>query len=830
MDPNETTQKLLSQDTFHEVKSKRDRRKENSIKESAEPKWKTGMQGRGNKGIRGNLTSRHASHDVGGGKNGQNNIANQILDKSVDLSTVADVEAKNISSSSSAAVNGPGDLASGSNSIVQNAHAPPRRGVKQFEANTGMQTTSADSTKSPKSATGNRDVHGQRMPNTDSSSRTLSSPSPTGADLSASDPVLLPSQDSRPAGVVGTVRREVGAQHSPVEHVSSKSNGSKKTTAVSTAGSSNSQVKTPSKFQGPGKNQLPEYSQTASSTHSGSSASRPSSNYNNRSHTVGPQKGPCKEWKPKPVNSNLAQGSALAAAASSSGVSMVSVEVNTMSQPPASVPETKEVTEDPQKKLEESHISDVENVIIPNHLHVPESEKLGFCFGSFDSGFSLGTSTNIAPEHDGSPPLSESSESIEEAASAQLPSNQNASAAAEETDYPDQPPSSHGQESLPAEGDGDISSSAPECSEPKQETLPAGQQYSVVHTSPNYNFGFAPPMLSNQLPPFENSESQPRDVSRLPNFLVQHPIDPSYYPHFYRSNADSDGRISPFHSAGVSTQYNVAVVPPHTSQSPQEGGNSPALSAAAPTPLVTQAAGLMQSSIAVPQQPIPVFRQATGMHLPHYPPNYIPYGHYFSPLYVPPGAIHQLLSNGVFSQQPQAGGIYPPPPSAVPRYSLSQYRPGANVGNPAHMGVPGTYAPYGSSPVNYNPSSATTTGNPASNEDLSASQFQESNVYLSGQQSESSGVWINAHNRDLSSLQASSFYNLPQGQVALTPTQPGHGAFAGVYHPAQPVTAATVHPLLQQSQTIAGPVDMVGPTGNVYQRPQHAQMNWPSSY
>ncbi|XP_055823590.1 GBF-interacting protein 1-like isoform X2 [Solanum dulcamara] len=829
MDPNETTQKLLSQDTFHEVKRKRDRKKENSIKESAEPKWKTDMQGRGNKGIRGNLTSRHASHDVGGGLNSKDNIANHILDKSVNISSVADVEAKNISSSSSAAVNGPSGLASGSNSDVQNAHAPPRRGVKQFEANTGMQTTSADANKKPKSATGNKDVHGQRMPNIGNSSRMLS-PSPSGAFLSASDPVLLPSQDSRPAGVVVTVRREVGALHSPVEHASSKSNGSKKTTAVSAAGGSNSQVKMPSKFQGPGKNQLPEYSQTASSTHSGSSISRPSSNYNNRSHTVGPQKGPCKEWKPKPVNSNLAQGSALAAAASS-GVSTVPVEVNTLSQPSASVPETKEVTKDLQKKLEESNISDVENVIIPNHLHVPEVEKLGLSFGSFDTGFSLGTSTNNASEHDGSPPLSESSESIEEAASAQLPSNQNASAAAEK-EYPDQPPSSHGQESLPAKGDGDISSSAPECSEPRQETLQAGQQYSVVHTSPNYNFGFVPPMLGNQLPPFESSESHPRDVSRLPNFFIQQPIDPSYYPHFYRSSADSDGCISPFHSASVSTQYNgnVAVVPPQTSQSPQEGGNTPALSAAAPTPLVTQAGGLMQSSIAVPQQPVPVFRQATGMHLPHYPPSYIPYGHYFSPLYVPPTAIHQLLSNGAFSQQPQAGGIYPPPPSAVPRYSLSQYRPGANVGNPAHMGVPGTYAPYGSSPVNYNPSSATTTGNPASNEDLSASQFQESDVYVSGQQSESSGVWINAHNRDLSSLQASSFYNLPQGQVALTPTQPGHGTFAGVYHPAQPVTASTVHPLLQQSQTIAGPVDMVGPTANAYQRPQHSQMNWPSSY
>lgn len=99
-------------------------------------------------------------------------------------------------------------------------------------------------------------------------------------------------------------------------------------------------------------------------------------------------------------------------------------------------------------------------------------------------------------------------------------SNQNASAAAENTEYPDQPPSSHGQESLPAKGDGDISSSAPECSQFQQETLQAGLQYSVVHTSPNYNFGFVPPMLGNQIPPFESSESQPRDVSRLQNFFV----------------------------------------------------------------------------------------------------------------------------------------------------------------------------------------------------------------------------------------------------------------------------------------------------------------------
>ena len=93
-------------------------------------------------------------------------------------------------------------------------------------------------------------------------------------------------------------------------------------------------------------------------------------------------------------------------------------------------------------------------------------------------------------------------------------------------------------------------------------------------------------------------------------------------------------------------------------------------------------------------------------------------------------------------------------------------------------------------------------------------------------------MWVAASGRDISNLPTSSFYNLPpQGQhLAFSPAQAGHGTFAGIYHPAQPVTAATVHPLLQQSQTMAGAVDMVGPGGNVYQQPQHAHINWPSNY
>uniref|UniRef100_A0A2P2LZ29 Uncharacterized protein LOC105641544 isoform X2 n=1 Tax=Rhizophora mucronata TaxID=61149 RepID=A0A2P2LZ29_RHIMU len=278
------------------------------------------------------------------------------------------------------------------------------------------------------------------------------------------------------------------------------------------------------------------------------------------------------------------------------------------------------------------------------------------------------------------------------------------------------------------------------------------------------------------------------------------------------------------------------MLPSHTSQTPQEAGNSFVLSAAGPTPITNQTTGLMQSSMAVTQQPVPVFRPPAGMHIPHYLPNYIPYGHFFSPFYVPPPGIHQFLGNGAFPHQSQAGSAYPSPAVAAGtgvKYSLPQFKPGTYTGNTTHIGVPSGYGPYGCSPAGNNPTSASAGGNSTSNEDLGASQFKENNVYTTGQQSEGLAVWMTGPGQDMSSLPAGSLHNLPpQDQhVTFTPTQTGHGTFSSVYHPAQAVTAtATVHPLLQQSQAMVGAADMVGSTASVYQQPQHQQINWPSNY
>uniref|UniRef100_A0A6N2MTR5 GBF-interacting protein 1 N-terminal domain-containing protein n=1 Tax=Salix viminalis TaxID=40686 RepID=A0A6N2MTR5_SALVM len=845
MDPNETAQKLLFQDPFHEVKRKRGRKKENTNnRESGDSRWRSGSQGRVSRGSRMIFSPSRTSHDTGGGRNsnaGRDNGINHAAEKGTGSSLPAlqekSKETTPSASMSAIVANGPTGVVSGSSSANNATNLPT--GSDQHEVtfspigvNKGGKAVSHIDIDKPLAIEfGTGDTCKESVPISSNSSISVAPASSSAVCFSLSDPVLIPFNESHPLGTVGAIKREVGIHRTAGE--SSAVIPSEK--PASEIDLPFMQGKLPSKNQGVGKNQLSESSQPSSaSIQGGSSGSRPSSNYSSRSQQlIGPQKGgPNKEWKPKSTNPTVAQESG---AAGSSAVSNIPLEASGHSQPSSGVFDSEEATAKLQKKLEELHLPQRQHVIIPHHIHVPESERTKLSFGSFDASFGVPSSYVSAPESDkSSTPVSETSQVIEESVEEQVQSKQNTVVTDEEGNYPDHPPSpSHVPGNLSAEGN--ASSNAVPDYESKQEAalLSGGHQYSMVHTSPSYSFGFVPPMLSSQIAPFENSESQARDVSRLPSFVVQQPFDPaSYYAQFYRSSAESDGRVSPFPAPGVASKYNgnVAVLP-HTSQSPQEAGNSLVLSTAGPTPLVTQAAGLMQT-----QQPVPVYRPPTGLHISHFPPNYFPYAPYFSPFYVPPPGIHQFLSNGAFPQQPQAGSVYPAPASAAAggvKYSLQQYKPGTNTGNATHIGMPSGYGPYGSSPTGYNPISAATGGNSTTNEDPGASQFKENNVYITGQQSsDGSAVWIAAPGRDISGLPASSFYNLPpQGQhVTSAPTQAAHGTFTNIYHPGQPVTAAAVHPLLQQSQAMGGAVDMVGPAANVYQQPQHQQINWPSNY
>ncbi|XP_058114862.1 GBF-interacting protein 1-like isoform X2 [Magnolia sinica] len=887
MDPNETAQNLLLQDPFHEVKRKRDRRKENpSNREPAETiRWRPGMQGRGGRGARGSYSSRYSSYDVGSGRNantGKDNGVNQSTDRGL-TSTSSPVlqytENKATIPTMSPITgmeNGPTNVAHGNSTHGSESLVPGGSGVLAPK-----ESSAADANKTGNAPLSPADVKSSSVSVIGGEREQFLSPtipvSASGVYSSASDPVLVPSLDSRIPGVVGTIKREVGSRRTAVEPTVTVPAESKTVSqdftdplqidkivpcdsagpesvdenASSEMGNPFMDGKMPSKSQGVERNQLSEAPQALSSSSlTGSSGSRPSSNYGSRSQPLtGPQKAPSKEWKPKPTNPNIIQPSSTIG---TSDVAPITAEASARSLPASSstASASEETASKLQTKLEELHFSNSRHVIIPNHLLVPEAERTGLSFGSFDASFVLGTSFANGPDSDKiSTSVSESSQGIEETVEEPSSSMQNPSATTQEGDYSDhsQSPDQMQENLSPAEADvpSSISPTADyDQSKPESALSSGGPQYSVVHATPNYStFGLMPPMLGNQFTPFESSEPQARDATRLPSIVVQQPFDPStsYYTQLYRPGADSDGRFSPFPAPGATTKYNgnIGALPSQTGQSPPENGSSLVLSTAGPT-LVTQAAGVMQSSIAATQQPVPVFRQPTGVHISHYPPNYLPYSQYFPPYYVPPTAIHHFLGNTAFPQQSLTGSIYPPPTAAAAgaaaaiKYSLSQYKPGTNTSNSAHIGMPTGYGPYSSGPAGYSASPAVTAGNSTGNEDLAAApQYKENNVYISGQQSEGSAVWIPAPSRDIPGLQPSSFYNLPQGQhMAFAAAQAGHGTFAGIYHPAQAVPAATVHPLLQQPQTMAGSVEMVGPPpAGVYQQPQQSpQINWANNY
>ncbi|KAL1211997.1 GBF-interacting protein 1-like [Cardamine amara subsp. amara] len=797
MDLNETVQRLLLQDPFHEVKKKRDKRKENlTNKDSVESQWRSGGPSRGSRGARMNFSSRHKSHDVAGAKNSfrKENGPKQVTDPST--STSQEIKTKDsalVSSHSAVMGKSTVGLTSGSSDVHHPSNLTASSG--QLKAS-GSSVPSNNIDGAPSSvelsknqvAVGSRDVRSKQK-----SADTLPLPRP-----SSSNP------------------KSVSEQTAHEQHIGESKFHARSRGVVKTA-MNDSYVPRPA------------------SSHSNSTGSRPSSNYSNRSHqTVGPQRGTgsIKEWKPKPVSHNTTQNSG-----ASSTTEALAVPTEASEKSVEDVIPSAETTSRLQKQLEDLQIQR-QHVIIPNHILVPEAERTKLSFGSFDAGFSITSSSVACSENEKrSASLSQNSQEVEESFEEEEFSHPTVFHSTEKeednnvySETPSQVPDNMAGEGITA------TNAAPEYDVSKQEMLESESNHHSFDHVPTNIIGLVPQAPGSQLPQFENADLQARDALRIPNFVVQQPFDAaSYYAQFYRSGPDSDGRVSSFVAPGVASKFNGngAVLPPHSSQTMQEGGNNLGLSTASPTPLVTQAAGLMQSSIPVTQQPVPVFRPP-GLHMSHYQPNYLPYGHYFSPFYLPPPTMHQFLSNGAFAQQPQASGVYPspPPPGAATggKYSLPHYKPGTNTGSVTHVGMPGAYGPtYGSFPAGYNPTAATSAGNSTSNEDLNSLQLKENNGYsTTGQQSEALPVWITGPGRDVSS----SFYGLQHhGQhVTYAPAQAGHVTFPGMYHPGQAVTAAGVHhPLLQQSQGVAG-AEMVAPAPNVFQQPQQTQMNWPSNY
>uniref|UniRef100_A0A0C9QR94 TSA: Wollemia nobilis Ref_Wollemi_Transcript_13006_3501 transcribed RNA sequence n=1 Tax=Wollemia nobilis TaxID=56998 RepID=A0A0C9QR94_9CONI len=900
MDPNETAQKLLYQDPFHEVKRKRDKRKDNaSSKESVDVRSRLGSQGRGGRGGRGNYPSRYSSYDVGGGRgsnmtreNGGYQNANRASSNSAILSTTSqNVQTKtNILGISSLQTSATGAPVIPNGNSANICASPVQVQGGSWSAATGNNTmadvlkstsvqqvqTSAPSAPATMSVT----EQGQPLPSSQQHITSVVSTSVSGVYSSSSDPVLVPSLDTRVSGGVGTIKREVGAQRINVEQttglhenkpaVSNFSSSLQKTQSNSSDAadsegkvSTNENSATIHSFSHDrvsqsqtvdGDHRLSDIQpQASSSTSTASSVGRSSviaSHYNIRpQQLLGSQKavGPNKEWKPKATSQNAVANSGII------GTSTVSTSTSDASRSPSPASNSV-VLEDAaaklQKNLEELNVRDDQHVIMPNHLQVPDVERTGLSFGSFDASFDVNFGANFARNYGNddeseksSSPSSEESQVAEEAAEEPAPSTNTASATPHE-DYAHHQAVSATVDNLPSTNDVPVSvnSTVPSQSDQSKAevVVQASPQYSLVQTAPSYS-SLVPQIVGSQYQSYEHAEPQLRD-SQFQSVVQQAPYDPStsYYTPIIRPSSDGDARFSPFFGSAAGSKYNgnLTMLSGQNVPLSQESGNSLVLSNAGPTALATQTGGIVQT-IPLPQQPVPVFRQPASVHLSHYPPNYLPYHQYFSPFYVPSPTMHNFVGNSGFSQLP-AGSSYPqavssyPPAAAGVKYSLpSQYKPGTATGNSPHIGVPAGYGSYTTAPSGYSASPAVTAGNASGCDEIGGSQYKENNMYVAGQQGEGSTVWLHqGPPRDILSMQANSYYNMPpQGQhVTFAHTQGGHAAYAGLYHPTQSGPATNAHPLLQQTQALGGAVGVVGAQAGVYQQPQRAQLNWANNY
>ncbi|KAL9259068.1 GBF-interacting protein 1-like protein [Drosera capensis] len=766
MDFNETIDRLLYLDTFHEVKSKRERRKEVQNVNGRAPedsRRKPGLQGRGSRGGRGNFPSLYLSHEAGGGRSAAFRKENGVvgnknrLYKPPDMSFVKEVDTNM----------GPLPTKNPFCCWLSNIELKSLRYRSTVVAANGTIKASSNSAQAGEvmqlPVVGSEDLRKGDIETSVPTEKSLL-PQPV-AQLqhapSASDPVLVPSLDSWPSSFIGAIRREARTQQLatesnvvPAERLAATSPELVDHNQLDHRGSQGAHE---FEISGIDKGRLSENSQLSFSAYpvhehssSGQLVTAPSGvSCGFNADTV---------QKPKSVLPSKTISASEAAAAATQ------VEGNSMSSPlkPS-------LSLESTLKLETLKISDGEHVIIPNHIQVPEAVKSILSFGSFDASFI----DDISATKD-SETVKESSHSADllKDETFEEPSSriEDSSLIAEDGKFSDQQPPplkleeaplSRNESKVAYDAGTGLNVGAMGDDQVKHELPALGPPYPLVQNTPSYGFGFLPHMIGSPLLQVDGLESQPLVMNSL--------------------NANTQ---------------------------------TTATSASTPPPI--QPPGVGQSSISLPP-PLPLFRHP-------YPHGYIPYSHYYSPFYLPP-PVQQYFGHGGFSPQLPTGNMFLQQPGTASGLKVdpASYKPGANSVNAAHVVVPSGYGVFGSSQLGYGPGATITSGNANSNDELSGSSLKETNAYP-GQQSEGPSVWMPTAGRETPSFPFNSFLNLPpQGQHATMAPQSAHAAFAAIYSPLQTIpNPAAGHPLLQQShsQPVAGSLESTGPL------PQRQQINW----
>ncbi|XP_073309868.1 uncharacterized protein [Primulina huaijiensis] len=802
MDPNETAQKLLNQDPFHEVKRKRDRKKESSgHKTFAAAETKNNVEVAhipvkynayfDRNAQRGGYRRNAINGDAGAGREFR-----VVRDNRVNQNASSDSKLVQSTTSRGEGVisNGPVKRNSTGSSGKQNSPV----GQHSSQALDGPADSLAKKTKDTVAGDDSKELHVEkRLPTPSADLRVQtkandsmpysasSNNSIVGVYSSSSDPVHVPSLHSKPAINVGAIRREVGVV-GPRRHLSEISVKSSTFQSISV---SNSELGRESHSRessrpssGLSKSDQSGQNMVAVSSISGPSTSRSfSSNQSgSRSHhqMTGHQRGtplPNKEWKPKLTIKPVAS-------------TPVVIETSAKTVSPAARPkELKEEATEMQDNISRLTISENQNVIIAAHIRVSEADRYRLTFGSLgtesDTSRNLVFKANEAAEELSREPSGSVSVSNPEASGDELGGSKQLEM---------------GDDSVQASGFNSPASDAESDSQ-----LTEKKEASSPQKLENY----ADIGLVGDNPPSYAAELLHQDTSELSNFSGYDP-HMGYDMPYFRPLADETvrGTVLPSSQEVLSSHLTNNTVPASTIAMVQQPQHQQQLQ----------------------QQMAQMYPQ---LHVSHYA-NLMPYRQFLSPVYVPPMPLPGY-SNSPAYPHPSNGSSYLLMPGNGTHISPTGLKYGVQQFKPVPTGGPTGYGNF-TSPTGY-AINTPGVGNTAGHEDSSRLKYNDS-LYNPNPQAETSEIWMNP--RELPSLQSASYYNLP-GQTPHAAYLPSHAAaaaqsshmqFSGMYHASpQPAAIGNHHHLgPAMGGNVGVGVAAPGPGAQVgaYHQPQLGHLNW----
>ncbi|PIA43144.1 hypothetical protein AQUCO_02000520v1 [Aquilegia coerulea] len=832
MDLNDAAQKLLNQDPFHEVKSRRDKKKENTsskgllepkkladqdtnLKGSSEPK-KVTVQSTTVKGF--SEPRRLAEHTQGikfrtfadrnarrGGyvRNslpGNNREFRVVRDNRVNHSINNEKKPASVQSSTSTSVQEM-PYVSGRSTMKNpptKKHIGSRNpeGQKSFEAVNGQSelVRGQVSNSNNSNRKGLLEENRAKTPNTVASSQGMkphsSQPSATlasnssvvGLYSSSSDPVHVPS-NSRIPGTAGAIKREVGvvetrrqssgnsARHStaPSSSVSTSFSGKDISPISETVHPSSAVMKSDQVVLTSESESVVANKSLSNSQYVGKT------NQLATEHQKAPQ--PNMEWKPK----------------SSQKPSFISPMIGTtaasVSHMDDNLTDSKEA-DHLQENLSRASISENEHVIIPQHLRAPEADRTRLMFGSF--GMEIDSTKSISSGFQGL--TNQQQFNVEPSASVTAPST--SSEAVNQVDL------LNGQ----VRNSGSVSPASIAVSEnpstDKREYANPGNLESYADIG----------MVQNNNPSYTLAESQQQDFHGLPSF-VAYDSQIAYDMPFFRPVMDDSLRSQSVPSPGE------------------------ALSSHMTNSIPTSSVAIVQ------QQPVP--QMYPQVHVSHFP-NYMPYRQFLSPVYVPPMAMPGYSGNPAYPH-PSTGNSYLLMPGGSSHLAAGGLKYGATQYKPIPAGAPTGFGNY-SNPTGYALNGPGTVGGATGLDDPTRMKYKDSNLYVPTPQAETSEVGIQTP-REIPGIQSASYYNIP-GQhphAAYLPphsghpsfngaatAQPTHVQFPGLYHPsAQQAAIASPHHMVPGMGSNVGVGVAAAASGaqiGAYQQPQLGHMNWNTNF